>query len=478
MRALTSNDRRAPSSPSSPRPSSALLSGAAVSRTAPSTPSGAIDAVDAIDATDARVAPRPELGGRTRPRVEAPRAAAGRRSWLRRVERGARGAVLGALLVGSSLGLSCSGASDHSAELVARPPAVEVPASTIPHQAPPSIAPRPAPAPAPAPTAAERAEARLAGLLAEPGARIEYGRDFADPFVLRSGGQTYFYATNAHLANVPVLDAQMMLEGAVPRDALPTEGLGRWAVPNISHVWAPSVAELEDGRYAMFYSAQERSTGLMAVGVAFSSSPMGPFADASPTPLLSAGQSGEAGRGGVIDASTFQEDGRTWLVFKNDGNSSGRETAVWLQELSPGGEGVLGQPTKLLGDAGHQAWEEAGYTAPHALIEGPHLHHADGKYYLFYCANDWASASYGVNYAVSDDLSGPFVRAPGPWMQSEPGRFGPGGPEIFEGPAGRLYLAYHAWTTPAADGAAGDARRLVIEPISLEAGGARRPAAG
>jgi beta-xylosidase len=260
-----------------------------------------------------------------------------------------------------------------------------------------------------------------------------------------------------------------MLENAPPRDALPTENLGAWAMPNVSHVWAPSVAKLEDGRYAMFYSAQERASGLMAVGIAYASTPLGPFRDASDAPYLSAARSGDAGRGGVIDASVFQEHGKTYVVFKNDGNCCRAETAVWIQELAPGA-----QPAKLLGDAGHQAWEEAAYTSPHALIEGPKLLEAGGKYYLFYSANDWASPSYGVNYAVADSLTGPYTRAAGPWMQSEPGRFGPGGQEIFAGPDGALFLAYHAWHTPQASAGAGDARRLIIEPLSLDSGTPQR----
>lgn len=405
--------------------------------------------------------PRGSSSGRIRPRAQ-------NHSWLRRTAERAGCAVVGALMVGSSITLGGCGASDHSSRLVPRDPATEAAAPVAPD---PTITVTTSPPPPPPPPTPEQiAVDTLNRALAAGDTRLEYNRDFADPMVLRVGDATYFYATNAHWANVPVLDARALLEGAPPREALPTENLGRWAVPNISHVWAPSVARLHDGRFAIFYSAMERSSGLMAVGVAYADNPLGPFRDASTAPLLSASSSGPAGLGGVIDASTFQENGHTYVVFKNDGNSSGAETAVWMQELDERSGTLAGAPSKLLGDQGRQNWEVAAYNRPHALIEGPRLVAAEGKYYLFYCANDWASQDYGMNYAVADRLTGPYTRAPGPWMQSEEGRFGPGGPELFTGPDGDLFLAYHAWHTPGASSSAGDARRLVIEPLAIREG--------
>jgi GH43 family beta-xylosidase len=392
------------------------------------------------------------------PRTQAPR-----RSWIHRTGGKVSSALLGALLVGCSYTLRGSGGSDHSAASVPRPSStVTVPADTIP---PDTVPPITAP-----PTPEEAAVAELNRILGTGNTRLEYDRDFADPFVLRDGEATYFYATNAHWANVPVLDTLSLLENAAPREALPTENLGAWATPNISHVWAPAVAKLSEGRYAMFYSAKERATGLMAVGVAYASSPLGPFADPNEAPILATGKSGAAGRGGVIDASVFQENGRTYLIYKNDGNCCRAETAVWIQEFSEAAGGPVGEPQKMLGDDGRQSWEVAHYTAPHALIEGPRLIEEGGKYYLFYSANDWASAQYGVNYAVADSPFGPYTRAQGPWMQSEEGRHGPGGQEIFEGPGGELFLAYHAWRTPGASNTAGDTRRLVIEPLVFNGG--------
>lgn len=390
-------------------------------------------------------------------------------SWLRRTAERAGCAVVGALMVGSSIGLGGCGGSDHSSRLIPRDPSTGVTAPVAPDPTITTITTAPPPPPPPK-TPEEIAVETLNQTLAAGNIRLEYNRDFADPMVLRVGDATYFYATNAHWANVPVLDARAMLEGAPPREALPTENLGAWAVPNISHVWAPSVAQLHDGRFAIFYSAKERASGLMAVGVAYADNPLGPFRDASAQPLLSASLSGSAGLGGVIDASTFQEDGHTYVVFKNDGNSSGAETAVWIQELDERSGTLTGPATKLLGDQGRQSWEVAAYNRPHALIEGPRLIAAEGKYYLFYCANDWASQDYGMNYAVADRLTGPYTRAPGPWMQSEEGRFGPGGPELFTGPDGDLFLAYHAWHTPGASQTEGDARRLVIEPLAIREG--------
>ena len=69
----------------------------------------------------------------------------------------------------------------------------------------------------------------------------------------------------------------------------------------------------------------------------------------------------------------------------------------------------------------------------------------DGRSYLFYSTNDWASANYAIGYAVCDTPFGPCRKAPGPWLGSSEQAKGPGGEEVFSDGAGRLWLALHAW---------------------------------
>lgn len=342
------------------------------------------------------------------------------------------------------------------------PPTVVTAEPALPEPAPPALPAEPAPPAepvAPAPPAFE--------VLARQNGGTVLDADFPDPFVFSDGDTWLAFGTNSHGMNVPVFDPNA--EGLF--DALPNANLGAWARPDVSRIWAPTVARTADGEYALFYSAEERATGLMAIGVAKASDPRGPFVDTSAAPLVSVGQSGATAAGGAIDATTFTEDGVVHLVWKNDGNSGGGATNIWLQRLSSDGRGLEGEPVALLGEAGHQPWEVASYTAPRPLLEGPTLTEHDGTYYLFYSANDWHSPHYGINYATSDSLTGPFSRAPGPWLQSHGDRAGPGGQEIFTTEDGRSWMAFHAWRPDKPGYDVGGARRLMVAPLEFSASG-------
>ncbi len=349
-------------------------------------------------------------------------------------------------------------APTEGAPVVSAEPALPEPAAPVLPAPEPAPAEPVAPAP-PAPPAFEVLADRHGGTVLD--------QNFPDPFVFSKGDTWLAYGTNTHGMNVPVFDPSAA--GLV--DALPDANLGAWARPGVSRIWAPAVARTADGQYALFYSAEEKSTGLMAIGVAKADDPRGPFVDAGAAPLLSVQTGGATAAGGAIDAATFTEDGAVHLVWKNDGNSGGGATNIWIQRLSPDGRALEGEPTALLGEAGHQAWEVASYTAPRPLIEGPTLTKQGDTYYLFYSANDWHSPHYGINYATSSNLHGPFTRAPGPWLQSHGDRAGPGGQEIFTTEDGRTWMAFHAWHPDEPGYDQGGARRLVVAPLEFSAEG-------
>ena len=53
--------------------------------------------------------------------------------------------------------------------------------------------------------------------------------------------------------------------------------------------------------------------------------------------------------GGAIDPSPFvASDGTMWLVWKNDGNSIGVITVIWLQQLTPDGLSVASGPIYMV----------------------------------------------------------------------------------------------------------------------------------
>src|SRR5581483_2423312 len=64
-------------------------------------------------------------------------------------------------------------------------------------------------------------------------------------------------------------------------DALPT--LGSWAA--VGNTWAPAVA-FNGSEFVMYYVAIDRASGDQCIGQAESSTPEGPYVDASSTPFI------------------------------------------------------------------------------------------------------------------------------------------------------------------------------------------------
>jgi arabinan endo-1,5-alpha-L-arabinosidase len=257
-------------------------------------------------------------------------------------------------------------------------------------------------------------------------------QDFPDPDVLATGDGYYAYATNGAGVNVQMaqssdLETWEVLAG----DALPV--LPDWASPG--KTWAPDVSELAPGEFVMYFTAASKSPALQCIGVATSTSAGGPFVPADSAPIVC-----PDGEGGAIDPATFvDDDGRRYLLWKNDGNCCGLDTWLQIAELSPDGTALVGETTKLLMQ--DQSWEGN-------LIEAPTLVRRDGVYVLLYSANDYGSDAYAIGYATASGPRGPFVKADGPLLTTtiSGGRYlGPGGQDVVVGPDGAERLVFHSW---------------------------------
>ena len=82
------------------------------------------------------------------------------------------------------------------------------------------------------------------------------------------------------------------------------------------------------------------------------------------------------------------------------------------------------------------------------LVEAPTLWKREGKYYLFYSANDYKTPRYAVGVAVADSILGPYTKLPEPVLKTTvpKGVIGPGGQDIVAGPDGETWMLFHAWT--------------------------------
>ena len=290
--------------------------------------------------------------------------------------------------------------------------------------------------------------------------------DFPDPSVLSYGGSYYAFSTQS----TPQQPGQAQIniqEATSPngvtwtklgQDALPT--VGAWAKPG--DTWAPSVA-YNGSTFVMYYTATEsQSPGYQCIGVATSPTPLGPYRDTSPQPMVCQDGTGwgaptimgSASYGGSIDPDIFKDSsGQSWLLWKNDGNRVGQPTTIWSVPLTSDLMAPASSSgTPLLTDS-PGTWEGS-------VIEGPFMYETEitsgptktDSYYLFFSANVVASTAYGVGWASCPaGPAGPCTdqtALSGPILSTAPGMSGPGGPALFTVPgqtATQATLAVAGW---------------------------------
>lgn len=280
-----------------------------------------------------------------------------------------------------------------------------------------------------------------------------YKHDFPDPHLLRVDDTYYAYSTNTGGTNIPVLTSTDLVHWDNLGDALPA--LPKWAVLNFGNVWAPGVIQVED-QFVLYYVARDKEIDRQCIGVAVSDTADGPFTDPNDTAFICQGE-----LGGSIDAYPYRDDdGRLYVYWKNDGNCCGLEVALWVQELSPDGLTLTGEPVKLI--VRDQPWERP-------LIENPAMVKQDELYYLFFSGNWWESHQYAVGYAVCETVTGPCVKPLNePWFEFKAPVMGPGGQAFFTDHEGNLWMAYHAWTGANVGYSGGGRRSLHIDLVTFE----------
>lgn len=265
-------------------------------------------------------------------------------------------------------------------------------------------------------------------------------RNIGDPFILPAEGSYWLFATTGGLA-FQVRQSQDLVHWGKPAYAY-APGRDSWAGRDF---WAPEVFE-KDGRYYLFYSARDNKSGSLRVGLASAGRPQGPYEDVGKGPLFDFGYA-------AIDAHLFMEEGRAYLYYARDCSENvvdGRhESHIYGVRLKDDLSGVAGEPVLLTRP--DQPWELR--SGPEWLWnEGPSVVKHQGKYYLYYSANYFASRDYAVGVAVADDPLGPFVKYPEPLMswRGQADRVlvsGPGHNSFFT-VGGELFTAYHSHVYP------------------------------
>ncbi len=286
--------------------------------------------------------------------------------------------------------------------------------------------------------------------------------DFPDPFVLVEGGSYYAFATNGGGKNIQAATSANLAAWSDLPDALPN--LPAWAAKHAGLTWAPSVLK-RGSAFVMYYTARDVASGFQCISRAVAAQPAGPYVDDSSAPFICQ-VSGPSALCGSIDPSPFVDtDGAAYLTWKSDENAPAcnRPPRLWSAALRADGLGLAGPPAPIL--AMDQDWERP-------IIEGPSMHLREGVYFLFYSANAYESAAYAMGYATCLSPVGPCKKATlaGPFVKSAGAALGPGGQEVFRDPAGRTWMAYHAWTAPSTTYGGGGARSLRIDPLTFANG--------
>jgi hypothetical protein len=256
-------------------------------------------------------------------------------------------------------------------------------------------------------------------------------QDFPDPSVILYDGTYYAYSTGRYDDGENIQGATStdgLTWTSLPTDLLPL--LPSWATRDFT--WAPSVSINAEGEFVMYFAALDTATGRECIGRAVSATPGGPYSSDDPVPVVC-----QTSLGGDIDPSIFSDqDGQSYLLFKNDGNSTGQKTALWSEpldaELLPSGS-----PTSLMSD--DETWQDG-------IVERPAMIEESGAYYLFYSGGSFESAGYGIGYATCAGPSGPCEdRSTTPILNSGSAMSGPGSPSFFTGATGQLVMAFTAW---------------------------------
>ena len=251
----------------------------------------------------------------------------------------------------------------------------------------------------------------------------------ADAAAATQNGWYVLFGTTDWQSNVPTAVSTDRVHWTQAPDALPI--LPSWAEPSISMTWAP--AALHAGNlWILYFSTEDSSSKVECIGRAVSSQPAGPYVDSSSQPMLC-----EPSLGGSIDPSVVEQGGEHYLLWKNDGNSSGKRDYLWSQGLSHDGLKLAGKPRRLMGAAA--PWTQGVIEAP-AMVAS-----SGGGYWLIYSGGGWDSSRYGTGLAHCASVGGPCGDvAKRPFLATSGSLVSPGGLDTFTGRDGRLWAAFTA----------------------------------
>jgi xylan 1,4-beta-xylosidase len=263
----------------------------------------------------------------------------------------------------------------------------------------------------------EFSAAQTSGTLVMPG-------DYPDPSVVKIGDSYWATATTSNWAPLfPLLVSKDLYKWETKGHVF--NELPSWAD---YYFWAPEIT-YDNGKIYLFYSAHKKN-GNLCLGVASASKPEGPYKDHGPLMCEAAGS---------IDAFSIRdENGKLFIIWKEDGNSVKKPTPIWAAELNQERTAIVGEKKELFRN--DVSWEQN-------LVEGVSMIRHGEYFYAFYAGAGCCGrgCTYATGIARSKKLLGPWEKYDkNPIQTGDENWKCPGhGTPVEKG--GKYYFLYHAY---------------------------------
>jgi beta-xylosidase len=266
-----------------------------------------------------------------------------------------------------------------------------------------------------------------------------------DPGVIFDGQQYVMGCTGG--SNYPLRTSPDLVHWTKVNDAFAT--LPSWS--DGTHYWAPEIHKV-GGKFILYFSSMDATARKMAIGAASAATATGPFTDRG-SPLISQLPTLNYG---LIDASEINaQDGKSYVIWKEDGNAAGVHTPIHSQELAADGLNLAPGCTQATLITNDQAWEGG-------VVEGPWMIYRSGAYYLFYSGGVYSNTTYAVGVAKCSSPTGPCTKyANNPILKTAGAWYGPGHCSVLDLADGETVMVYHAWRTSDHAGRFGMLDRIV-----------------
>ena len=260
--------------------------------------------------------------------------------------------------------------------------------------------------------------------------------NIGDPFVLYDGKSYYMYSTDFDVVGFKVRKSDDLKTWETLGTALDLSD--SWAG---HYFWAPEVV-YHNGKYVMHYSSGKKENKSLRIGVAVADKPQGPFKDLGI--LFDFGYA-------AIDGHVFiDEDGERYFYYSKDCSENvvdGFHTShIYVVKLNEDLTKAVSEPIFLFGAT--EQYECLYKQSATRWNEGPFMLKKNGKYYLTYSGNCYATKEYCVCLAISDKPDGEFKKV-GPILTCESVKedfSGPGHNAFFKDKDGKLKMAFHIHT--------------------------------